>query len=239
MPPSFLRHASGQFHVFLQWEKIMIRLRNIFGRALLTLGIFAGLGFVFTANAVAGNTTFYWSATCLDCSAIGNGASTKIFATLTLKDYVLGDPIVGDYPSNPTPVGVPNFVSFVYGGSNLVNPYTVYDDSTLPNRDLNEYPASEVSGQINTDPGASNFAVEFDDGLFFRTSSDGAWSTCAPGVDGYYTVPSVCFPTAPADFGNAAVFTTAVPEPGAWAMLVGGLGLVAFMRRRRKASAAH
>jgi hypothetical protein len=39
-------------------------------------------------------------------------------------------------------------------------------------------------------------------------------------------------------FGNVAVITQAVPEPGTWLLLAAGLGAVGFKARRQAAGAA-
>jgi hypothetical protein len=99
-----------------------------------------------------------------------------------------------------------------------------------------------VSGSIGELPGPYRFAIIFDDGLFFQTQTDGSWSTCAPktvgGILTYYG-GGTCntFPPTQTDLGNAAAFSSAapVPEPGVWAMLCAGLGVLACMRRPRLA----
>lgn len=211
----------------------------------LLLAASLGLGLASApAQAVVGTnfSTFYWSGDCLDCTSLGAPGSTGVSGVLTLKDYTQGTPIVID-----------NFESLSYSGSNLVYPFSVtklVDIDGFPddgNPATNDFAASSIyyiAGKIESVPGPSGFEIVFDDGLFFETQTTGSWSLCAPGINafglpGYYGGFSCdAGPVVPADFGNAAVFTTTpVPEPGEWAMLLAGLGLIGFMRRRRAASA--
>jgi len=190
-----------------------------------------GLGLVMAspaAHAVASDKTFFWSANCVDCATAAAQDLYGVTGKLELLNYEMGDPIMAG-----------NFRSFSYGGSNLVLPF--YIGGVITERHQGLWGADTifaVAGQIDTVPAANRFEIQFDDGLFFQTQADGSWSVCAPSASFYYGGNS-CF-TFPgnSDFGQAAVFTTTpVPEPGVWAMLAAGLGIVAFMRRRNAAAA--
>jgi hypothetical protein len=199
-------------------------LKSAFVAALLV----GGLGTSLQAQAVAANTqqVFYFTANCDDCANAIDRNDYPVTGTLVLQNYTPG-----------TNIEFENFLSFSYGGSNLVDPYTVAKGA-IPDFDKGIFNTdfATVAGKIASTAGPYRFELVFDDGLFFQSENTGDWSTCAPKDGGYYGGGS-CFtlPPTPTDFGTAAVYSMAapVPEPGAWAMLCAGLGLVAFMRRRR------
>lgn len=175
------------------------------------------------AHAIGTETTFYWSANCQDCASTASVPSFGVTGTLTLLDYELGQEIGSD-----------NFLSFSYSGSNLIRPFFVGGDVT--DRGAGRFDLGtvyRVDGRVDAVPAANRFELQFDDGLFFQTQLDGSWSVCAPDAIHYYGGNS-CGTFEPADFGNAAVFATTapVPEPGVWAMLAAGLGVIGLLRRR-------
>ncbi len=196
------------------------------------LAVVFGLGLLMAgsgAQAVGTQTTFHWSGNCEDCASAIGAPSFGVTGALTLLDYEFGDSIHAG-----------NFVSFSYSGSNLVLPFTVGGNVT--DRDAGLWSVDTVywlDGRIDAVPGANRFELVFEDGLFFQTQPNGSWSTCAPDAQFYSGGNSCGTFLAPADFGSAAQFSAApVPEPGAWGMLVAGLGVLGFWRRRRLPQAA-
>ena len=205
----------------------MVSLWKMYRWVLLALSLVGGIGVSGPAQAVVSVpvpvlSTFEWVGDCSDCTAIGNPASTQVSATLVLQDYTPGDAI-----------SLGHLVSFSYSGSNLVNPYTVTPDSFV----------YYIAGSITSTQGPGHFELVWLDGLHFETQvTNGAWSTCAPGINPangqpiFYGGSNCDFArTVNTDFGTGGTFTTAaVPEPGVWAMLCAGLGLLALARRRRE-----
>lgn len=196
---------------------------------LLAFSLLGGWGFASHAQAVTTApvlTTFDWVGSCSDCTTFGNPGNNIVSASLTLQNYTPGDAI-----------DMGHFVSFSYHGSNLVDPYTVaagveqrYDDR------LFSAESAQVAGSIGELPAPHRFELVFDDGLHFQTQSDGSWSTCAPGGTNYYS--GTCFAfifVTHADFGTGGTFSAApIPEPGMWAMLCVGLGVLTLVSRRRQ-----
>ncbi|MEZ5640163.1 MAG: PEP-CTERM sorting domain-containing protein [Burkholderiaceae bacterium] len=217
---------------------------NPFARWMRSMAVVAGLlcGLATGPQAVAAESVYHWSGTCLDCGP----AFANVAGVLTLQDYTPGSffeegDLIGGF------VPFDTFQSFSYGGSDLVDSYVVEAPFFLAAsaaspavlQQPNVFNVAIVRGQIPdvaNSPAPGFLEIEFDDGLFFRAAIDGAWSTCAPGLGVYYSTRPVCFPDA--DFGTASVFsTTPIPEPGIWLMLVAGLGVVGVMRRRRDVAA--
>lgn len=196
---------------------------------LLAFSLLGGWSFASQAQAVTTApvlTTFDWVGSCSDCTTFENSGNNIVSARLTLQNYTPGDAI-----------DMGHFVSFSYHGSNLVDPYTVatgvqqnYDDR------LFSAEFAQVAGSIGELPAPHRFELVFDDGLHFQTQSDGSWSVCAPGSSGYYS-GGRCLAfvfTSHSDFGTGGTFLAApVPEPGVWAMLCAGLGVLTLVRRRR------
>jgi PEP-CTERM motif len=193
----------------------------------LAFSLLGGLGAASHAQAVTTPpvlSTFDWVGSCSDCTSFGNPGNNIVSARLTLQNYTPGDDI-----------DMGHFVSFSYFGSNLVNPYTVAVGVTQSREDgLFSADFAQVAGSIGAVPAPHRFELMFDDGLHFQTQPDGTWSTCAPGAD-YYSGTCFAFTfTTHSDYGTGGTFSAApVPEPGVWAMLCAGLGLLAVVRRRR------
>ena len=194
---------------------------------LIAIGLLGSHFLVVPAQAVAQVpvlSTFEWVGNCSDCTAIGNGSSTVVSGTLVLQDYTLGDAI-----------SAAHLVSFSYSGSNLVDPYTVTPDNSV----------YYMAGNIDSAQGPGRFELAWDDGLHFETQTTGAWSTCAPGINPktglsvYYGGSNCDFGRSiNTDFGTGGTFSTAaVPEPGIWALMGAGLGVIAVVRRRRQRAA--
>jgi PEP-CTERM motif len=212
----------------------MVTTLRIFRSILLAFGLFSGMGLLTQAQAVTTGpilSTFDWVGSCSDCTTFGNPLNNIVTASLTLQDYTPGDEI-----------HIGNFVSFSYSGSNLVNPYTVavgLDTSAYAGIFGTDF--AQVAGNIQTLPGGNRFELVWDDGLHFQTQANGLWSTCAPGPgplgNTIYAGGNSCQAfifSLHADTGSGGTFTTTpVPEPGVWAMLCMGLGVLAVVGRRR------
>ena len=198
----------------------------------LAFSLLGGLGAASQAQAVTTApvlSTFDWVGSCSDCTSFGNPGNEIVSARLTLQNYTPGDDI-----------DMGHFVSFSYFGSNLVDPYTVAVGAEFSFADrIFNTDFAQVVGNIGAVPSPHRFELVFEDGLHFQTQTDGTWSTCAPGGSGYASGTCVAFVfTTHSDFGSAGTFSAApVPEPGVWAMLVAGLGMLAVVRRRRAITA--
>jgi PEP-CTERM motif len=153
---------------------------------------------VLTAMAVvpasAGTITF--TGTCSDCTGTVTG-------TLVLTD-------------SGSTLSTADFVSFTYGGSNLLTSYTINAG------DFSLFVSGSIPGTL---PSTAN--VDISNGSFFFQSfsggeSDGFWDTGRSGNS-----------TRPSDQGINGVYNAATtPEPTTWAMLGAALvGLVVFRRK--------
>jgi hypothetical protein len=200
---------------------------RFFRSLLLAFSLLGGLGASSQAQAVTAApvlTTFDWVGYCEDCTTFANSSNRVINARLTLVDYTPGDDI-----------DMGHFVSFSYFGSDLVDPYTVAVgvEPSFVDRVFNT-DSTQVAGNIGALPAPHRFELVFEDGLHFQTQPDGTWSTCAPGANYYSGTCSGFFFTTHSDYGSGGTFSAApIPEPGVWAMLVAGLGVLAVVRRRR------
>lgn len=154
---------------------------------------------------------------CIDCS---NAAEAPVFATATLvlKDYLAGEDLTFD-----------NFVSFAYDETNLIpGGFSV----NLGNFD-------GIYGVLFDVPftNQSWMRLSFNTYEAFRTHNDdvGTWEACV----GDWV--SNCWDAA--DYGNEGTWTlvrdgdpSVVPEPGTYALVAVGLGmLIAFRRHSRTA----
>ena len=160
--------------------------------------------------ALAGSYTFEFSGDCEDCAEEANQVTYPVSATLMVQNYVLGLQFNNG-----------NFVQFVYGGSNLIpGGFTVTDWDLI-----------SLNGAIGATPGPYNVDIVFNNGHSgFSTSANGAWYT------GDLAVAN--------DFGNNGTWNASttqpggVPEPGAWGMMLIGLGLIGGAMRVRKGQQA-
>lgn len=213
----------------------MKHIKHLVSAGLLGLGLLFGLG----AHAQSGYQTFQLTMDCSDCAEQADLVSYPVQAELTLWNYALGQDLRFD-----------NFVSFVYGGSNLVAPYSLTRFGFDGNLDTTDYALLDDSRGFSlwgsvTNPNGGNdlsltFAIDRENatGFHFATSSDGSWSTCAPNADGGIFGGSCTVPVFNvADFGTGATYTiTPVPEPEQALLLGAGLLLIGGAVRRQRHS---
>jgi hypothetical protein len=167
------------------------------------------------AGATVPDETFYFTGTCADCT--GDGPGGEVTATLVLMGYVPGGP---DFLPG-------NFVSFSYGGSNLVPGFTL--NASTPG-----FVLGQLIGSFSPLPGPNFMTIAWaitsptDPTDTFTTNTDGTWTLSIPeaadgGTNGSWSL------TAPG----------AVPEPATWAMMgIGFAGLAFAGYRARKRTAA-
>ena len=160
--------------------------------------------------------TFLFSGVCdpMDCTGFGTG-------TLVLTNYTQG-----------TAIGISNFVTFSYGGTNLLAPFVILqaDVTSLVGNIPNGLPGP---GTLVIDTNNAPLVNNLTRGLvvstvgvsvpvlpFFNTFPGGNWSAGESGL---------IF-----DFGNNGIFTqqSGVPEPSS--VLLIGAGLAAIFLRRRQ-----
>jgi hypothetical protein len=192
------------------------------------------LGLVATAAQADVLTTFVVNANCIDCAQSAERSQFPVAGTLTLSDYTPGEELTDA-----------NFVSFVYGGSNLIGPYSVTNlgsDSNPQTTDLTFSAISGVLGAIRASYDVEIFFQQtgpfsdFDPIFNFSTAASGAFDTCTPAT------ANACFFGIPGDFGSNAVWNLVttpgqVPLPGSVALLMAGLMAVSLKRSRGKSRA--
>lgn len=173
--------------------------------------------------APAQASTWTFTGNCEDCAAAAGTSSYAVTGELTLVDYVEG-----------TDLTDANFVSFMYGGSNLLQPYVVTTGDfpeDLPPPYYHSF--FSMTGNL-TDGGSQSLVLNFGDGLEFTLDTAGNWFTCGTNGTFYYDVP--CSWQNNADFGNRGSLTTTnnpVPAPAAAALFSVGVGAFGLVRRRR------
>lgn len=189
-------------------------------RTMLAVLAGAALAAVSTPGGAAGvvtvtDETFYFTGACADCT--GDGPGGDVTATLVLQNYTPGS---GDFLPG-------NFVSFSYGGSNLVPGFTV--DASTPG-----FVLGQLIGNFSTLPGANlmiiAWAISSGPTDEFSTGTDGTWTLSIPtsadqGTNGSWS------PTAP----------STVPEPATWAMMglgFAGLAFAGYRARKRTVAVA-
>jgi hypothetical protein len=185
--------------------------------AALTLGILAG-----NAQAEVVNV-FEVNANCTDCAQASGQNSFPVKGTLTLSNYTAGEELSDA-----------NFVSFVYGGSNLLGAYSVTNSGNDANSATTDYVFSAISGVLAAMRASFDVEIFFQQtGSFsdfepifnFSTSANGSFDTCAPSA---INSAESCFFGSPSDFGNNAIWNPVsapgqVPLPGTVALLLAGL----------------
>lgn len=152
------------------------------------------------ANAIVPLEVYDFKGVCSDCT----GDAT---AQLILRFYTPGDMITLD-----------DFVSFTYGGSNLLPAFTINASDIVSNDIFGVIPA--------TLPAPATFQIIKNGNTSFTSNAGGAGNWCAG-------------PRCIADRGTNGTWSLpGVPEPATWAMLlVGFTGLGAAMRSRRSSAA--
>lgn len=186
----------------------------------------ASAGLVVSTGAAAlvlgpPQSTYFFTGTCSDCTL----DSPPAIGTLVLEGYTPGDAIQNL-----------NFVSFAYDGSNLVDPYSVTrNDVAVRNPSLRNFGfdptggSDLAAGAVPAAGGAARFQLRFSDNLKFETALDGQWFTCAPKGAVFYS--GSCNLVINNDHGSGGRSTSAVPEPGSYALM--GLGLLGLAGLRR------
>lgn len=141
------------------------------------------------------NTVFDFFGDCLDCYG-GNGS---VGGALTLRDFQAGETLT-----------LGNFVSFAYGGSDLMDPFTVEA-------------VTYIDGALNTDGSLASRDFKFDFDV-------GGCDNCGFTLDsGHFW-----FIGRPSDFGRNGTLTR-VPAPVTLALLPLGLAALAMTYRRKAA----
>jgi hypothetical protein len=175
-------------------------------------------------------TTFVVNANCMDCAQSAERNSFPVAGTLTLSDYTAGEELTDA-----------NFVSFVYGGSNLIGPYSVTNAGNDGNAQTTDLTFSAISGVLGAIRASYDVEIffqqtgpftDFDPIFNFSTAASGAFDTCTPAT------ADACFFGIPGDFGNNAVWNLVslpgqVPLPGSIALLMAGLVVWAGNKRRQ------
>ena len=171
-------------------------------------------------------STFQFTGNCIDCAQRAERIEIpeyRVNGALVLQNYTAGSSI-----------GVGNFVSFVYEGSNLLESFSV----TLNGNDNNTATVADYFFRISGSslgvitPNASD-AIDFlfsnSEGFgYFQLFSNRDWNACAP-----HATLSYC--NTPSDYGNEGTFTGKtgnVPLPGTACLMT--LALVGMSAAKRQ-----
>jgi PEP-CTERM motif len=188
--------------------------------AALVAGIVCGVVIV---TPVSANVIFNFTGDCEDCASANESSSFPVTGRLTLTDgYTLGTSIDGS-----------NFVSFVYDGSNLIDPLSLTlsgDDGNSTTTDF-QVEFGGLIGSISTIPGFNDLTIIATNDLIFDTNAaNGNWFVGFDdfGTNGQFSAAVAPPPPPPPPTG--------VPEPGSFALMFAALGSAAIVRRRKKNS---
>jgi hypothetical protein len=171
---------------------------------------------------------FSFQGVCSDCEG-------TVTAELRLTgNYVLGNQILPEH-----------FVSFYYGGSNLLAPYMIDNSEEF-----------HIDGYMTGVPGTADVRIgvryrigpsdlsplsevlPVNLGYFFATCSNSDF--CKDSSDGYWTTGDILRELEPADFGYAHSWGPSdapggeIPEPATFTLLGAGLAAFALVRRRAR-----
>lgn len=206
--------------------KLMTKFHKLLVRALAAslMGLFSVQALAITV-APPPLSTFDFSGNCEDCAIAAERPSYAVTARLVLQNYFQGDTI-----------SAANFVSFDYGGSNLLPAYSISSTAS-----------TVLNGSIPFDlPTTTNFYVG-GNSRFFYTLDTGRWNTgmliptsftYIGGAGISSTSVRVIFIAGPsADMGGSGTFSpsapNAVPEPSTLLLLGAALAAAGMARRQR------
>lgn len=174
-----------------------------------------------TAHAQLPNISVWnFTGNCVDCALAAGQASYEVTATLTLEDYVGGR------------LGDENLVTFTYNGSNLFSAFTA---------GIGPQFGWGLGNFGNLTASSQSLYLIFGDVLTF-TMDGNDWALCDFRTQ---AAAQTCNALSSADYGTGS-FTlqstqppsTAVPEPGTYALMAAGLGALLLVRHRKRARAA-
>ena len=168
-------------------------------------------------------SVFTFAGNCTDCAAQADEQSHPVNATLTLQNYVTGS---GNSP-------VSSFFSLAYGGSNLIDAFTLHANEQL-NVNSDPFGFGTAAVFFYVTGYASQTTTKLDgQQMYFRSFADGNWDLGLGngfsgdedfGTNGQWTFSRTVLPQ-----------TNDAPEPGSLLLMGGALVALALVRRRSKA----